>query len=1149
MANTDVFEVASWNELSGGGALWSEKEPCVMIIPEAEEKQRVAAFFKGLDKGCLYTIPELMERFAVISLGKKGLVSRHGMESIIGSIISSGIVPYLHMEKYRQGYVRALTDFIYNFRRTSLVDLQTAFSTFTLEQSNFKEKDLVRIYNEYEKRLGEYGFDLKSTLEHFLNHVAANRICRQFGLEEGTQFVFFGFTYLTMLEAEFACTISEYAPRTVYLLCTDEAAAEQSLRVQQSLSALLKRVYPLQVKELTAPTTRHAYFFRDLGQALFQGEMSENRTKKTASTKSHPKTSLRAEEVVINKENNRYAEVTAIARRIRELLNQNAVPDRMRVVAPEYDLYSIIIGEVFPDYGIPYKLEQGMPILHYPLARVINALIGQATNPNPFPLRDMILSSPYISFQAVATPEALMEFQKTAGVTMVAEEVILQKSGPEGFTRVNLDFSYTKTLRLKAYRKIRHTAGIHQLTVLCQYLNSLKGKVAADTEEMLYTCLLQFFVLSQAEKSLSVWRSRMSSNEFKEAVLTLLQRFQVEENIRLTGRSDNTLAEPSMEQLIEERDQHILKEIHNLLDVLNYNMALLANSGIVSEKSAARFALPELIRVFTRLMDEARFDAAYPTQGKAAVSIEPVRQGHYAQWDYNFVCGMVDGEFPAREEFNFLQPKKDGLGLGLAYTSVDHERNRFYHLVRSTAKGFYVSMPVSHNGRMLTPSPFIQELKRWLPATAGTEDQEQSMERGDFSRELFSRREKMTFIGKNVDENYEKALPLLQELWQLDQPYCRQLTDIMRFDGLTLSTTAFSEYDGLFPESSPDQDKEESSLELLSKAVARLTFTPEVLERYAACPLRFFFDDILCLKQETDYHLDTTERGVLIRSLLKEYTQLAALAGGVPGDGEKMLRERIIRYFEEQENLAVDAFEARFQKQLLAGLEESAARRPGLFAAFLALEKNPPDRLRPFLSNLAGTLSLSDELAVELEIDRVDLAEARNALLLYQYSVAHTGDISKIFMGLRFDLPLALLFFLNYAMQNLPDQEVAGAGVYLVKSFKQIRRGGYLAKETIRSKRQHGVSDDCPIFSGQREGFLKDDEFIAILDQVKEQALRLHRLMQQGIFHLPLCSEGDQSCANCTFSRACRKEQLRLDRLWYALHKNSNLHVVKLFAE
>jgi hypothetical protein len=823
-------------------------------------------------------------------------------------------------------------------------------------------------------------------------------------------------------------------------------------------------------------------------------------------------------QVVIAKENNRCSEIISIARRIKTLDEQGVSWKRIRIVTPEYNLYSAIIREVFPDYGIPFCLEQGIPLLRFPLATLIHNLVNQSIHPNPYALREKILASPYFSFITEVNPPDLVKYQEAVGVELIPAARLRLFLQPKAQYR--LDFAYIRNLRERAYRVVKPVGEVNQLQMIQQYLMEFNWKDDLEKESAVFQCLIQFQLFSRAEKELSLWRARMSAAEFKDTLFGLLRRFKVEENIRFFNNHDLYTPEAG----IWERDLEILKQIRKLSDELTLFAVPIAKTDDET------VSLPELVRIFGRLMSEAAFPGETDPSG---VAVQPVNLGQYQKWDYTFICGLVDGEFPGEDEFNFLHPKKEGLSLGNAYTSVDHARNHLFHLIRSTGRGLFLSLPLSDNGRKLPPSPFVKEIEKCL--LPDNPDSERLVNQRD---QLYSMREKYSFIGKNIDDNYHQSLPLLKEIKSKDRTLFQKVTAILRFDGLSLNPARFSEYDGIF---SPGP----ALADLLAKEINDIAFTPTVFERYAGCPLRFFFDDIMHFKVEPDYHPDTAEAGLLIRAILKEYTVRAGATQGIPDEVERLIREALERYFQEKFSGAEDAFQMSLKNQLMAGLGQDEVGRPGLFFAFLTYEKNGPDLLNPYFANLTGTVKLKDGPEISVEIDRVDQTRAGDHCILFQYTVAGTGSPGKILRGLRFDLPLMILLFLDYAVEKSLEIPVAGAGMYLVKSPKEIKRGGYFAKSGIRAFRQNYVSEQRPVFSGQREGFIDDPGFLPALEKIQEHLRKLYRLMKLGVFHLPLCSEADQICSNCSFGRVCRKDQLRLERLRSNLRHEEDLNVIR----
>ena len=636
-----------------------------------------------------------------------------------------------------------------------------------------------------------------------VRNVNQKNFTQQFGINAPERFIFFGFNFINPLEEEFIFTMFRWATKVIFLLCEDSAAAEPAVRIQKSIAVLLKRS-PNITAEYQLPPLHQDSFFVALANSVFLSNSDSG-----SNLMLDPDQKL-----FLIKENNRYSEMISIARRIKFLAGNGVLLKDIRIVAPDYHLYSSIIQEIFPEYGIPFSLEKGAPLLRFPLAAVILDLVNLSIHPNPYLIREKIFLSPYLSFMTEVKPSDLFKYQETMGVEFLPADKLNLFCRPG---RYRLDFRYTLNISKQAYRTVKAAPETHQLELIKLYLDGLDWKSATAKQKMASWCLIQFYLRFQAEKCLMAWQPRMSGQEFKEALFGILDRFNIEENLKFPRPIERN----SPESGIWERDAAILTQINNLLE------EMIASLAPINKSPDAKFTLLELVRIFSRLMS----GASLPLPERSGVAIQPVDKIQHQRWDYSFICGLVDREFPGTDEFNFLQPKKDGLSLGNAYTSVDHARNQFFHLIRSTAKALFLSLPLSNNGRKLSASPFIKEIEKYLPTEMLT-----ATEPSPASEELYSLRETLFLIGKNVDYNYPRALPLLKEIKSQDEVLFKKVTDIMRYDGLVLNSAQFGEFDGVF-------NHNPASLALLTTDLDKITFTAAIFERYAACPLRFFFDN------------------------------------------------------------------------------------------------------------------------------------------------------------------------------------------------------------------------------------------------------------------------------------------------------------------
>jgi ATP-dependent helicase/DNAse subunit B len=685
-------------------------------------------------------------------------------------------------------------------------------------------------------------------------------------------------------------------------------------------------------------------------------------------------------------------------------------------------------------------------------------------------------------------------------------------SAPRDFA---LDFSGLQMLRKRAAQAVRTAEKLHPLQLIARYLQLRYPDNRQEQQREIFKAAANYYVLSQAEKALYVWRSNMEPAAFCDAIENLLRRFHIEKNASALAlaKNESTIA-------LIERDRAVLTHLRQLFAKLQHQFSALAASP------EQKFALADLVQAFSGLLRDA--ENYIPDSRSDGVAICTLAEAPLQFWDATFIAGLIDGDFPAQEPFNFLQPKSEGRALTGELAIVDRDRQALYQILASTTRRLFVSHPVSDNGKKLLVSPFVTEMQKCFSGELALETTGQDT--------LYTMREKLAEVGQHVDRSYERALPVLRELKQSSADFFEQIIAIMQCDGLRGSITNFSDFDGLINTA--------SALATLKEQIGDdFVFNIEQLERFAGCSLRFLFDDLAHLKPEylTDYHPDNTERGALVRRVLTEYTRAAASAGRTPKNAAKILHEATVAALGQMLNERDNLFSQKFRNGLLVGLQDDKAearKRPGLLAAFLQYEKTAPDLLAPYLADLAFKHGEANGfrmqgIPIDIEIERVDVTSSGEFLVIFNYSTSDFGDVEKIGKGLRFKLPLQVLALRQHLAAEEKNKTVAGAGIYLAKSHRNIKRGGYFALKDLQASREDKVSDAMPIFSGQRKyGFLPAANFEQELHAAQQRVTHIVDLIQRGRFHLPICSVKDQICPNCHFARICRKEQLRLDKLY-----------------
>jgi len=173
------------------------------------------------------------------------------------------------------------------------------------------------------------------------------------------------------------------------------------------------------------------------------------------------------------------------------------------------------------------------------------------------------------------------------------------------------------------------------------------------------------------------------------------------------------------------------------------------------------------------------------------------------------------------------------------------------------------------------------------------------------------------------------------------------------------------------------------------------------------------------------------------------------------------------------------------------------------------------------------------DIPVNISIERVDMTSNHEFLVIFAFSISDSGYLNGIHKGLKFKLPLLVLALRDYLKEKSMNKQVGGAGVYLVKNPRMIKRGGYFALKRLQASRREKVSDEQPLYSGQRRyGFLPSANFEQELLKTGERVRHIDGLIRKGRFNPPLCAVKDQTCVNCSFIRICRKDQRRLDKIY-----------------
>ena len=208
-----------------------------------------------------------------------------------------------------------------------------------------------------------------------------------------------GFNYFTFLESKLIGWLMFRFKRSIFNYCENGNAAEATFKCQVPIHDFInkaKQVFKGNFEEIKISLSANTAL-QPLAELLFVDDKKAQLSSSTAN-------------VFINSSNDRYNEVTLIARQIRQLFDDGVPYQHIRAIFPNYETYCSLLMEVFPRYEIPFRLSSGTPLAFYPLAQLLSNMLNQAVVASPFALREHIFSSPYTTFSLDVTADALHKF-------------------------------------------------------------------------------------------------------------------------------------------------------------------------------------------------------------------------------------------------------------------------------------------------------------------------------------------------------------------------------------------------------------------------------------------------------------------------------------------------------------------------------------------------------------------------------------------------------------------------------------------------------------------------------------------------------------------------------------------------------------------
>ena len=787
----------------------------------------------------------------------------------------------------------------------------------------------------------------------------------------------------------------------------------------------------------------------------------------------------------------RTREVEEAARRISDLVRAGAAPASVAILVRSLDPYAALVREIFPRYGLEFRVERERRLSECPIVRAAMALVRPQADAYAYRAFARLVTSSYFR------PEAFGADAATARAAVrLAREANVWKGRP----------SYSKGLDYLKGRAARSAETADD-----------SGEFALEPEaarERLEEIERVRGFLERLFDAL-VLPEEATRREFSDAFRRIL---------RASGLRDAACDDPDPRR--RARDSKALAALENLLE----EVARLAEDG------AARISRDRFLAEAAQGLDLESVAAEDPAD--APVVVMDATQSRALAFDHVFVLGLAEKEFPRRGRPHpfFDEAERDGLrghGVDLrpAGHDAEHEMLLYYLAVTRARRSLVLSYPsLDAQGRPALASHYLEETKALfaegpdgerLPTFAvGTRDLDLAQERHRAARELLA---STLFSLWGPGETHDSGLHLgvLEALLGRGEAAQAALAGLAVEHERERGET-FGPFDGRL--AAPD------ILEALCRRYpAEAVMSAGRFEKFGGCPFAFFASDLLGLKktEEPSPDLGPLDVGLIYHGLLERF--FSALAASKPLGGRltesnrdaalALLREKADEYFKHLESHGRVGSPALWQvqkKNMLRDLgrlvDWHIARlgnwRPAYaevwFGAPRGVKVSPVGSREPIaLDGPHGPVRLRGR------IDRIDLATGDAPgyqVIDYKSGTLAPGE-TDMALGTSFQLPVYL-----WAAEALlaPSERGSEARAFFLPVRKPGEKGLLQAKPTPKHP----------------EGTLGP-----ALERARRYIANFVGAMREGVF--PVWPR-DGCPKYCDFQGICRFAEWRLRRKWEA---------------
>jgi len=787
----------------------------------------------------------------------------------------------------------------------------------------------------------------------------------------------------------------------------------------------------------------------------------------------------------------RTREVEEVARQVSDLVREGAAQGSVAILARSLEPYASLVREIFPRYGLPFRMERPRRLAECPIVRAAMALVRPQAEAYAFRAVARLLRSSYFCAEAFGA-----DGETARAAVRLAREANVWK-GRDAYFK-GLDY-----LKGCVTRSAEAPDDAGELA-----LTPERKRERLQEIERVRTFLARLFdALALPDRG---GRAALADH-FRRLLRTA--------RLRETACADANAA----------RRARDLKALAVLEDVLR-EVAALPDDQIETTREqflgevAASLAL-------TLVQAEDPLDAP--------VVVLDVAQSRALAFDHVFLIGLAEREFPRRgrphpffSDAERADLRRRGVALRDATHDAEHEMLLYYLAATRPGRTLTLSYPsLDAEGRPALPSHYLEETaalfaeasgRERLPTIeVGTRDVDLSAERARAERELLTA-SLWALWGPGETHDADLHLGAVEALLARGEAAEAALAGVA-VERERERGEGFGPFDGCL--AAPD------ILEALCRRYpAEAVLSTGRLERFGKCPFTFFAADLLRLEppKEPSPDLGPLDVGTIYHGLLERFFGAVAasktFAGRITEEtraaGLGLLGETAEAYFKHLEShgrvgsAALWSVQKRNIVRDLARLvdwhienlaEWRAAHTEVWFGAPPGVHVRPPGSAEPLaIENPHGLVRLRGRMD---RLDRPATGEAGCLVIDYK-SGTQAPSKKKMHRGTSFQLPVYL--WAAEALLGLRPEKVPMEAFFL--PIRALRRSGRL--QSLDSK--GNVSES----------------FRETLDLARRYVENFIEAMRAGAF--PVWPRDRGACRNCNYGEICRYAEWRLRRKWEA---------------